>query len=268
MAETVFIAEESAPGTGYRFSWGLAIVGGVVATAVTFFLLTLGAGFGLLFARPLPGAVPVFLTGGAIYFFVAQAFGFAIGGHFTGRLIGALPESPAQEEFRAEAHGFVAWAVAVLATVTLVAAAGTTAGTAALYGMAAGKDVPPAPAAYIVDELFSPNAAAGEGPRAEAGRIVDMGLVRGEAVAPADRGRLTALVASQAGLSRNAAEARIHTVEDEVRARTRHAADIARRAASYASLWIAVSLLFGAFVSMSAAVLARREDDEDALRRR
>jgi len=124
MADTVVVAEEVGEvSTGYRFSWGLAFVGGVVATAVTFFLLTLGSGVGLLLVHPLTrgaAAVPAFLTGGAIYFFVAQAFGFAVGGHLAGRLLGFEAETPEQEDFRAGAHGLAAWAVTVLATLTML----------------------------------------------------------------------------------------------------------------------------------------------------
>src|SRR5215471_14653847 len=71
MTDALVIAETGEENTGYRFSWGLAIAGGIVATAVTFFLLTLGSGFGLLLvhsAAPSAHTVPVFLTGGAIYF--------------------------------------------------------------------------------------------------------------------------------------------------------------------------------------------------------
>ena len=80
MADTLIIEETVAADTGYKFSWGLAIAGGVIATAVTFFLLTLGAGFGLLLVNPYSGdnpSLPAFLTGGAIYFVAAQAFGAA-----------------------------------------------------------------------------------------------------------------------------------------------------------------------------------------------
>jgi hypothetical protein len=266
MSDTVVIAGQGDENTGYRFSWGLAIMGGVIATAVTFFLLSLGAGFGLMFTHPTLHAVPAFLTGGAIYFFIAQAFGFAVGGHFAGRLIGPLSESKIQEEFRAEAHGLVAWAVAVLSTVTMVAfmAANAGSGTAALYGMTATKNTEAAPTAYLVDILFRPNANANEGARGQAARILDAGLARGEQVAPDDRDRLAALVASQAGVSRDIASARIDQLEHDVQVRTKHAADIARKAASYASLWIALSLLFGALVSMIAAVMAREEDDREA----
>jgi len=269
MSDTVLIAETGDENTGYRFSWGLAIMGGVVATAVTFFLLSLGAGFGLLFTHPTLHAVPAFLTGGAIYFFIAQAFGFAVGGHFAGRLIGPLPESKVQEEFRAEAHGLVAWAVAVLATVTMVAfigmAANAGAGTAALYGMTTTRDTETVPAAYLVDVLFRPNANANEGARAQAGRILENGLARGEQIAPDDRERLTTLVTSQAGVSHEVASARIEQLQHDVQLKTKRAADIARKTASYTSLWIAVSLLFGALVSMIAAVMAREEDDRESV---
>ena len=267
MSDTVVIAEQGDENTGYRFSWGLAIMGGGVATAVTFFLLSLGAGFGLMFVHPALRAAPAFLTGGAIYFFIAQAFGFAVGGHCAGRLIGPLPESKVQEDFRAEAHGLVAWAVAVLATVTMVAfmgmAANAGSGTAALYGMTTTKNTEAAPTAYLVDVLFRPNANANEGARGEAARILENGLAHGEQIAADDHDRLTALTASQAGVSRDVASARIDRLQHDVQAETKHAADIARKAASYTSLWIAMSLLFGALVAMIAAVMAREEDDRE-----
>ncbi len=269
MTDTVVIAEQGEENTGYRFSWGLAIMGGVVATAVTFFLLTLGSGFGLLLVHPNLHAAPSFLTGGAIYFFIAQAFGFAVGGHFTGRLIGPLRESKIQEEFRAEAHGLVAWAVTVLATVTMVAFAAMSAnagsGTAALYGMTSSK-TESAPTAYLVDVLFRPNTSAPEGARAEAGRILDAGFAQGEQITADDKDRLMTIVSNEANMTRDAAAVRIDNLQNDVQAKTKKAADLARRIASYTSLWIALSLLFGALVSMMAAVMAREEDDGDSLR--
>ena len=272
MTDTVVIAEQGDENTGYRFSWGLAIAGGVAATAVTFFLLTLGAGFGLLLVNPVAhsgASTPVFLTGGAIYFFVAQAFGFAVGGHLVGRLLGPLVESHIQEEFRAAAHGFVAWAVTILATLAIVTLAGLTAAntgaaTAALYGATTSRTVETTPTAYLVDVLFRPGSSGNESARAEAGRLLEVALVRGEQLAPDDRTRLMALVSAQAGISRDQAAGRIDRMQADVQAKTKHAADIARRAASYASLWIAFSLLFGSVVAMAAAIFARKEDDREA----
>ena len=154
MSDTTVIEEA---GTGYRFSWGLALAGGVIAVAVTFFLLLLGSGVGLLLVHPAASApVPRFLNGGAIYFFVAEAFGFAAGGHVAGRLLGPMVETTLQEEIRAALHGLVSWAVAVIGTLVLVAIAGAT--VSVLYGVASARTETPAPSAtaYEVDRLFRP----------------------------------------------------------------------------------------------------------------
>jgi len=311
MTDTVVLANEREENSGYRFSWGLAIAGGVAATAVTFFLLSLGSGFGLLLFNPVTHSgvsAPTFLTGGAIYFVVAQAFGFAVGGHIAGRLRGTLRESPLQEEFRAEAHGLIVWAVAVLATLTVVAMAGlsaasTGATTAALYGVGSSKtDV--TPSSYLVDTLFRPatsiaassatsnapdaahaspvrgsavaalspsnmpsdaNLRAADGARMEAGRILDAGLGLGMQATAGDRDRLVDLVSINAPVSQAEAARRVDTMQADLKAKAERAANFARKAASYTALWIALSLLFGAIVSITAAIAAREEDDREAV---
>lgn len=280
MADAIVIADEGERASGYRFSWGLAIAGGVAATAVTFFLLSLGAGFGLLLVHPITRtgpSMPAFVTGGAIYFMSAQAFGFAVGGHLAGRLLGPIVESHRQEEFRAAAHGLIAWAVAVLATLTVVALAGLTvtstgATTAALYGAAPSRVSAAGPTAYLVDILFRPNGnerVRASGPadasaRAEAGRILDAGLVHGAQLSADDRDRLIDLVAANAEVSNDVASGRVDGMQADIQAKSSKAADIARKIASYASLWIAFSLLFGVVVSTIAAIAARNEDDREA----
>jgi hypothetical protein len=279
MTDTVVIAEDN-ENTGYRFSWGLAIAGGIAATAVTFFLLTLGSGFGLLLVNPVTRSgpsLPAFLTGGAIYFFAAQAFGFAVGGHLVGRLIGPLTESRIQEDFRAAAHGLISWAVTILATLSIVALAGLTvastgAATAALYG-AGTRHIESASTAYLVDVLFRPASETREASsptamvaHAEAARILDAGMARGEDIGPEDRARLTVLVSREAGIPLGQAAERIDRMHADIQTRSRHAADVARKAASFAALWLAFAMLFGAIVSVAAAIFAREEDDRDALR--
>jgi hypothetical protein len=291
MAETVVIADNE--GSGFRFSWGLAIAGGVVAAAVTFFLLVLGSGFGLLLVNPLKsGAVASgFLTGGAIYFLAAQAFGFAVGGHLTGRLLGPLVESRREEEIRAAAHGLVAWAVTVLATLALVIFAGLAAvgggiALSALYGAHAPNAAAMPSSAYLVDVLFRPghgrggdsaiapvpetadrnvaSALADPGARAEAGRIVQAGPLRGESLSADDRARLIDIVSGEARIARNDAAIRVDRMQVQVGDEARAAVDAARRAASHASLWVAFSLLFGALVAVFSAISARLEDDREA----
>jgi len=282
MTDTIVIAEEGPENTGYKFSWGLAIAGGVAATAVTFFVLSLGSGFGLLLVHPITHSglpAPAFLTGGAIYFLCAQAFGFAVGGHLVGRLLGPLAESHLQEEFRTASHGLIAWAVAVLATLTVVTLAGLTfastgAMTAAMYGAATSKSFDAGPSAYLVDVLFRPGqsksgrtlarAELDAGAQAEAGRILDAGMVHGGQLGADDRTRLIELVSDQANVPRDEATSRVNRMQADVQAKTRQAEDVARKIASYASLWIVLSLLFGAVVSMVAAVTARSEDEREA----
>jgi hypothetical protein len=255
----------------------LAFAGGVAATAVTFFLLTLGSGFGLLLINPTTHAgptLPTFLTGGAIYFVAAQAFGFATGGHLAGRLLGPLAESSAQEEFRAEAHGFMAWAVAVVATLAIVtivglSAASTSATTAAMYGALATKN-DATPSAYLVDILFRPARPTGHtlgdiSSRTEAARIVDVGLAAGVQPAAADRTRLIGLVAAQVGISEADAANRVDALQSAQKAHIEAQANYVRKAASYAALWLALSLVFGAIVSITAAIEARHEDDRQSV---
>jgi hypothetical protein len=285
MAETTAVTHEDA--SGFRFSWGLAIAGGVVATAVTLFLLVLGSGFGLLLVNPAKhtgSSVPAFLTGGAIYFFAAQAFGFAVGGHIAGRLLGPQVESRTQEEFRAAAHGLVAWAVTILASLAIVVLAGMAAqsgglAVAPLYGAHMRGASGTLSTSYVVDGLFWPdvagaaetgysgpggNALINLGARAEAARILQAGLMRGEQLAPSDRDRLIYLVASQARLALTTAAERVDRMQTDVQTQARAAADRARKTASYASLWIAFSLLFGAVVAVFSAISARIEDDRES----
>jgi hypothetical protein len=100
--------------------------------------------------------------------------------------------------------------------------------------------------------------------QAEAGRILGAGLAHGEQLGAGDRIRLIDIVSAQANVSRDEAANRINRMQADVQAKTRQAADVARKIGSYASLWVAFSLLFGAVVSMVAAVAARNEDDREA----
>jgi len=258
---------------GYRFSWGLAFLGGIAATAVTSFLLCLGAGFGLLLVNPVsqggPSA-PAFLTLGAIYFFVAQAFGFAVGGHLAGRLLGPLLESRVQEDFRAATHGFAAWAVTVCAALLMVMVVGLTAATSgtattSLYGNIVSKSSSALPIGYWVDKLYRSSGLSADTSgdiraRAEASSLLEAGIAHGEQWSADDQARLIVLTVDMAGVSHAVAEDRVISVESDIRSAT----NVARKVASYSSLWIALSLLFGAGVAMTAAVFARIEDDREA----
>ena len=258
MTSTAVLTEDSATivaEEGSRFSWGITLAGAAAAMATSFFLLTLGAGVGLAFLS-LPASArgaTTFLTLGAIYFLASQAFGFAVGGYLVGRLMGPDAENSKEEEFRASAHGFAMWAVAVLATMIL--AGSVLAGSALAVGVNR-TDKAEASHSYWVDAMFSPARYSAQvaADKAEAGRILAMnaGVLRGP-----DAQRLAGLVARDAGISRTAAQARVRNVQAEMRL----AAEQARKAASILALWTALALLFGAVVSIAAAISARWMDD-------
>jgi hypothetical protein len=242
---------------GGRFSWGITIAGAVAATATTFFLLTLGAGVGLAFLT-LPATASgatTFLTLGAIYFFAAGAFGFAVGGYLVGRLIGPEVENSKEEEFRAAAHGFAMWALTVVASIFLVGASSTLAGSVIAAGAASHDGAAPAAQSYWVDEMFRPALPSAQltADKAEAGRILAMNPM----LSARDRDRIAHLISRDAEISLAAANIRVQNTQAEMRAH----ADTARKAASILSLWTAFALLFGAIVSVAAAISARWLDD-------
>ena len=102
---------------------------------------------------------------------------------------------------------------------------------------------------------------ASAGPHAEAERIVEAGLLRGEQLTLEDRVRLSDIVAAQAGVSRDASAGRVDRMQADVQGKTRKVAQVAKQAASYAALWMAFSLIFGAVVAVFSAISARLEDD-------
>jgi hypothetical protein len=353
----------------HRFSWSAAFAGAFLATAVTFFLLALGAGFGLSLTSVQTATTPTFLTGGAIYFLAAQAFGFAAGGHLAGRLIGPAAETAKEEEFRSAAHGLVVWALAVVATATLVAIGAMVAGNTALSVAANTQKTDPAQTmtpsyvGYWVDILFTPGPGpsqaslagqqyaqadtgtatdaapsqtppsdnqmtsppptgapraleaapapsmgttpvTGSGPQPAAppapgattttttlmpsgvrdqqipaapsgfvappsltadkaivARIIEIGMAKGAHLNPFDKDRIATLVAQDTGVGAPEAQRRVDNADARIHNDEVQAADTARKIAGHTSLWIALSLLFGAFVSTVAAMSARWEDD-------
>ena len=101
--------------------------------------------------------------------------------------------------------------------------------------------------------------------KVEAGRILDVGMAKAGDVAPDDRAQLASLVALDTGMTYAAAQRRVDDVLARIRTEEMKTAETARKLASYASLWAAFSLLFGAIVSVMAAISARWEDDRITL---
>jgi hypothetical protein len=362
-------ASEEIALTPAHFSWSATLAGGVIAVGVTLVLLVLGSGLGLeLVPREAGNHLPHgTFTLGAIYFLAAQAFGLAVGGHVTGRLIGPAIETSSEENFRAGTHGLAVWATAIVITVLVVAATSTLAAKsavrfAALYGASAQNagEEQSGDTAYFVDMLFRPqsmnsappphaslawrryaqadtsgtDAAPGPGQstqppadlnslgnygaspdevpggqseqdngsqnningmpsrairrvpgdlapqpppatnpaptqlasdKAEVTRILDAADVRGGTLAVEDRDRIAQLVAQDTNISYEQATSRANDVVGRQQAAREDGFERTRKAGGFAALWLAVSLIFGAVVSVIAAISARWEDDAQTM---
>ena len=203
--------------------------------------------------------------------------------------------------FRDTAHGLLAWALATLLTAaaltsTLGAILGTgaqagaslagSAATASITAGAAGASAArtpedseaPGPMGYFVDSLFragpgsaaaapGPGAAPTSTPSGEVGRIF-LNAIRAGALPPDDTRYLGQLVAQRTGLSQQDAEKRVtetfnraKAAADEARDKAKAAADTARKSSAYASLWLFISLLIGAFVASYLATRGGRRRD-------
>ena len=267
-------------------SWGAVIGGAVVAAALALVLLALGAGLGFSSVSPWSNSGASAKTigiGAIVWLSLTQVLASGMGGYLAGRLRTKWVDVHTDEVyFRDTAHGFLVWAVGVVITASLLtsAAAALVSGTAQLGasavssaagGAAAAMSQASAPAAnpsaYFTDLLFRserPSAESDDGSvRAEVGRIVAAGLARGE-LTPPDRAYLSTLVSARTGLAQPEAEKRVNDVLSQMKAAetaAREAADTARKAAAYSSLWIFISLLIGAFCASYAATLGGKQRD-------
>lgn len=287
------------PAQGHAVSWPAVLAGAAGAAALSLILLILGTGLGLASVSPWVHegiAATTFGVGTIVWISFTQLVASGMGGYLAGRLRTRWSDTPADEVyFRDTAHGFLAWAIASLATAALlttavgsivgagvqagatVASGGATAAGAALTQTATPASEPERPpaTAYFVDALFrsganpplnaeppTPGALA-----AEATAIL-LNALRAGALPAEDAEHLARQVALRTGLDEAAARQRVtegfnrlQTQTRETEAAAREAADKARKASAYGALWLFVSLLIGAFFASLAATFGGRQRD-------
>lgn len=286
-------------------SWGAIIAGAAAAAALSLILLMLGVGLGLSSVSPwsLNGAsAKTFGLSTIAWLTFTQLAASAMGGYLAGRLRTRWVAVHGDEvHFRDTAHGFLAWAIASLATAALLTSVmGTIVGgsaqagaslagaadTTASAGVVAGKpEADPAAMGYFIDSLFRKDTTAAGTAIGQPGAAIDAG---NQPVAPASSevGRIFAanlqnpalpaddvrhvgqLVAQRTGLSQADAEKRVTDTYTRVQANLQQARTMAmealdkgRKAAAGASLWIFISLLVGAFVASLSATYGGRQRD-------
>src|SRR5580692_11176497 len=210
-------------------SWGAVIGGAFVSAASYLILLALGAGFGLSAISPWSNAgASVSAVGAAAiaWLLLIEITASALGGYLTGRLRTKWAQIHTDEVyFRDTANGFLAWAVALVISVTFLAstAAFMVGGAAQLRSPADGSVTaasPTDPNAYFVDILFrSDRVTAGVRDtvaQAEAARILANAL-RQDQIPAADQNYLARLVAANTGVTLPEAEKRVSDVIADVR---------------------------------------------------
>lgn len=280
-------------------SWGAIVAGGAATAALSLILLLLGTGLGLSSVSPWAhNGVSAVTFGVSTIFWVTltQLVASAMGGYLAGRLRTKWVAVHTDEVyFRDTAHGFLAWAVASLATAALLTSAigvivsgGIQAGVSVAGSGMTQSDSNSGPMGYLIDSLFrkdmnaplAASAAATNGAltdaaaeqalaasRSEVNRIF-MNTVRTDALPAEDVQYVGRLVAQRTGLTQKAAEKRVGDTYARVQAKLRDAettasvvAEKARKASAYAALWLFISLLIGAFVASLAATYGGRRRD-------
>lgn len=236
-----------APAQASAVSWGAILAGAAGAAALSLILLVLGVGLGLSAVSPWAqtgASAKVFGVSTILWFTFTQLVASAMGGYLAGRLRTKWGSVPSDEVyFRDTAHGFLAWAIASLATAALltsvignIVGSGVQAGAVVAGGVTSTAAVATAgaatsmasndtrvdgasgPMAYFVDSLFrrdtgttAPLPADANAPMpssAEVTRIL-MNTIRSGALPAADARYVGQLVAQRTGLTQSDAEKRV-----------------------------------------------------------
>jgi hypothetical protein len=254
---------------GSGVSWGAVIGGAFVAAAFYLILLALGTGFGLSAISPwsnVGATASTVSTAAIVWLILIEIIASGLGGYLTGRLRTKWALIHTDEVyFRDTANGFLAWAVALVISATLLAsAAASMVGRVAQLGSAAETagtaNSAMSPNGYFVDTLFRSDHVGSESKdtsgQAEAGRIFDNAL-RHNQIPAADQNYLARLIAAKTGIPQPEAEKRV----SDVIADARQTEDTARTVTAHLLLWLFLALLMGAFSASYAATIGGRQRD-------
>lgn len=285
MVESTLAAPTEAAGAQHRshspsaISWAAIVAGAFVAVASSLILIALGSGIGFASISPWSNqgvSATTFTVTSIIWLIVTQWLSASLGGYIAGRLRTRWIGTHTHEVFfRDTAHGLITWSVATVLVInilgsSLFAAAGAGAHAAAEVAASAAKGslvdgISPA-VSYEIDRLLrtADASSAQPDPRSQVTAILANAAVSAEMPA-ADRAYLTQLVAVRTGMSQADAQQRVSQFAariEELQVKAKEAADAARQAAAQLSIYLALSLLIGAFIASVSAALGGRLRDE------
>lgn len=266
------------PAAVRRISWGAIFAGIAVVLVVELLLMLLGLAIGAATIDPLArGDTPSASTlsiGSAIWWLISTAIAVFAGAWVAGRLAGMPTKTDGM------LHGVVTWAVATLlglylltSTIgSIIGGAFGTLGSVAQTITQSGQSLAqgamqvmpdeirsqidqvlaqaPAAAGAVQDQAQQAQQAAGGGNPIDAAQRVFRGVQEG--ASPQDREAAINVIAQQAGIPREEAQARLEQFQQTYQQYTQQAAEQARQAAEVAantvaqvSFWSVVALVIG-----------------------
>ncbi|MFZ6846478.1 hypothetical protein [Undibacterium sp. RuTC16W] len=260
-------------------SWAAVLAGAVAAASLSLILLMLGVGLGLSNVSPWSYNATVMGVSAIAWVTFTQLAASGVGGYLAGRLRIKWSNLHNNEVyFRDTAHGFLAWAVASLMTVGILASAAqsilneaSNIGTKVVTASAAiASDMKTNPVDYFSEMLLRSDDGsldANTAARAEVGKILSKDILSG-ALSHTDRDYLSKVITKRTGLTPIDAEKRVDmiysqwskSVSDTSNA-LKESADKARKAAANSALWMFINLLIGAFVASLSATIGGSQRD-------
>ena len=269
-------------------SWAAIFAGAVSAAAMTLIMLILGFGLGFSVISPWQNeGVSMEAIGWStvIWLTITQIVSAGLGGYMAGRLRTRWTDINIDEiYFRDTAHGLISWAVATLLVATLILSSigavisGSAKAGASLAGGATSavpmiSDAVSESSDYVTNVLLRTAPGAEIEQRADAdvrdelSTIVVQALRDGE-LNEDDKQYVVGLVANYTELNEAEAEQRIDEViarpqqaADDAELAAREAADAALTSATFASLWLFIALLIGAYIASFMATIGGRQRD-------
>jgi hypothetical protein len=269
-------------------SWAAIFAGAVSAAAMTLIMLILGFGLGFSVISPWQNEGVTMETIGwstIIWLTITQIVAAGLGGYIAGRLRTRWTDINIDEiYFRDTAHGLISWAVATLLVALLILSsvgavisgtskAGASLAQGATSVVPAISEVASESSDYFTDALLRTEPGAEIAQRAdgdvrdELSNILVQALRDGE-LNEDDKQYVVGLVANYTELDESEAEQRVDNVIEraeqavaDAEQTAREAADTALEGATFASLWIFVALLIGAYIASFMATVGGRQRD-------
>ncbi|MGE0500505.1 MAG: hypothetical protein AB7I79_02485 [Rhizobiaceae bacterium] len=272
---TTAVVEEK----GSYVDWPAIFAGAVVATTISFVLITFGSAIGLSLTSAYEGegmSLFWFAIVAALWLLWVLISANIAGGYLTGRLRKRHGDATEHEsDIRDGSHGLIVWALGVLLGVAIAwsgaasLASGVVSG-AATAAAAVADEIDPNELA--IDRFLRGDGAAAAEPvpdavRGEVGRILLSGVGDAEISGP-DRAYLASVVAARTGTDQAAAEQRVNELiaeADRLEAEARAAAERARKIGMVAAFIAAASLFVSAVGAYFGATLGGNHRDKQTV---